>query len=252
MHLPETFQISDNILQNKVIAVTGAGDGIGKEAALTYAKLGAKVILMGRTIAKLEMVYDEIEAAGNTETAIYPINFEGAVEKDYEDMSLKLNEEYQRLDGLLINAAELGSKTPISNYDTETWYKLMQVNLHSPFMMIKALLPLLESANNASVITTTSSVAEKGRAFWGAYAASKSALRNLTEVLADEWEGTNNVRINSINPGATRTSMRAQAYPAENPESVTPPKEHMSLYTYLMSDESQSIIGQHFNAKKPT
>ncbi|MCE2029361.1 YciK family oxidoreductase [Sessilibacter corallicola] len=250
MFLPDTFTISDNLLKDKVIVVTGAGDGIGKEAALTFAKLGATVILMGRTIAKLEMVYDEIEAAGNHEAAIYPINFEGAVEKDYEDMYLKLNEEYQRLDGLLINAAELGARTPISNYDTEAWYKLMQVNLHSPFMMIKALTPLLEAAENASVVTTTSSVAEKGRAYWGAYSVSKSALRNLTEILADEWEGTNNVRINSINPGATRTSMRAMAYPAENPETVVPAQKHMPLYTYLMSDESTDVNGVHFDAKK--
>ncbi|GAB2191358.1 YciK family oxidoreductase [Sessilibacter sp. MAH2] len=247
MQLPENFNITPNLLENKIIVVTGAGDGIGKVAAKYFAQHGATVVLMGRTIAKLEMVYDEIEALGNHKTAIYPMNFEGAIEKDYEDLAIKLNEEYGRLDGLLINAAELGTKTPISNYDTEIWFKLFQVNLHSPFMMIKALTPLLENSENASVITTSSSVANQGRAFWGAYAASKAALKNLTEILANEWDGVNNIRINSVNPGATRTNMRARAYPAENPETVTAPQDHMPTYLYLMSDASVAVSGENLN-----
>ena len=247
--LPENYQPKADCLKDKVIVVTGAGDGIGRVAALTYAKHGATVVLLGRTIAKLEYVYDEIEALGNHQTAIYPINFEGAVEKDYEDMALKLEEEYGRIDGLLLNAAVLGPKTPINNYSVHSWQQVMQINLNSPFMMLKALAPLLEKSGNGCVITTSSGVAKQGRAFWGAYAVSKAALQNLTEILAAEWDGTIPVRINSINPGGTRTSMRAAAYPAENPASVPAPEEHMPLYVYLMCDDSQGISGEYFNAR---
>lgn len=248
--IPENFTPQADCLSGKVIVVTGAGDGIGRVAARHYASLGATVVIMGRTIAKLERVYDEIEAAGNTNTAIYPINFEGAVAKDYTDMANKLDEEYGKIDGLLINAALLGPQTPMSQYAPDTWNQLLQVNLTSPFLMIQALLPLLERSGNGSVITTSSSVANRGRAFWGAYSVSKAGLKNLTEVLADEWDGTLPVRINSINPGGTRTAMRAAAYPAENPEDVPPPEAHMGLYTYLMCDDSKGVSGQYFNARE--
>ena len=240
---------TNETLSNKVIVVTGAGDGIGKSAALTYAKYGATVILMGRTIAKLEQVYDLIEKEGNSKAAIYPINFEGAVEKDYIDMAIKLDEEFGRVDGLLINAAILGPHTPISNYSIDNWLQIIQVNLNSPFMMIQALTPLLEKSDHGSVITTSSSVANKGRAFWGGYAVTKAGLKNLTEILAEEWDGTCSIRINSINPGGTRTSMRASAYPAENPADVPAPEQHMSLYCYLMSDDSVGVSGEYFNAR---
>lgn len=247
--IPDNYHPVADLLSNKVIAVTGAGDGIGRAAALAFASHGATVILMGRTTAKLEYVYDEIESLGNHKTAIYPINFEGAVEKDYNDMAVKIEDEYGHLDGLLINAAILGQKTPISNYAIDVWQQVMQINVNSPFMMLKALAPLLEKSGNGSVITTSSSVANLGRAFWGAYSVSKAALKNLTEILAAEWDGTIPVRINSINPGGTRTNMRAAAYPAENPASVPAPEEHMNLYLYLMGDDSQAVSGQYFEAR---
>ncbi len=244
------YSPANDALTNKVIVVTGAGDGIGKTAALTFARYGATVVLMGRTIAKLEQVYDAIESEGNPNTAIYPINFEGAVEKDYVDMANKLDEEYGKIDGLLINAAILGPHTPMNNYSWDNWQQIMQVNLNSPFMMIQALTPLLEKSGNGSVITTSSSVANKGRAFWGGYSVSKAALKNLTEILAEEWDGTCPIRINSINPGGTRTQMRAAAYPAENPADVPLPEQHMPLYVYLMSDDSTGVSGGYFNARE--
>lgn len=247
--LPDNYVPADDCLAGKIIVVTGAGDGIGAAAALTFAKHGATVILLGRTIAKLERVYDEIESRGYPQPAIYPINFEGAVEKDYVDMAVKIEQEYGQLDGLLINAAILGQKTPISNYCVDTWMQVLQINLNSPFMMLKALAPLLEKSGNGSVITTSSSVANEGRAFWGAYSVSKAALKNLTEIVAAEWQDTVAIRINHINPGATRTSMRAAAYPAENPAGVPSPYEHMNLYLYLLSDDSRSLTGHYFNAQ---
>ncbi len=246
MHIPQDYTAAANVLQDKIILVTGAGDGIGRVAAKTFAAHGATVVLLGRTMAKLEMVYDEIEAAGHPQPAIYPINFEGAVEKDYVDLGNAINDAFGRVDGILHNAAELGERTPISNYSSTTWMRAMQVNVNAPFMLTRALLPLLDKAPNASILFTGSTVGIQGRAFWGGYAASKAAAENLMQTLADELQETSRIRVNSINPGATRTRMRAAAYPAENPTSIKPPEDLMPAYLYLMGDDSIGISGQQF------
>lgn len=246
---PKSYQAPDKLLENKVIAVTGAGDGIGAIAAKTFAAHGATVILIGRTVPKLEAVYDEIEAAGGPQPGIYPICLNGAVEKDYQDMHDRLEESFGKLDGLLHNAGELGQRTPIANYKLESWQKVMQVNVTAQFLMTKSLLPLLEKADHASIIFTSSGVGRVGKPFWGAYAVSKFATEGLCQVLANELDGTSNIRVNCINPGATRTRMRAAAYPAENPASVKTPQEIMPTYLYLMGDDSIGITGQSVDAQ---
>ncbi len=246
MQIPNDYTPASDALANKVILVTGAGDGIGKTAALSFAAHGATLILAGRTLNKLEQVYDEIEAAGGAQPAIFPVNFESAVEKDLDDMCDAINETFGRLDGVLHNAADLGERTPISNYSIKAWERCMQVNVNAPFMLTQALLPVLEKSSSASVVFTSSSVAFKGRAYWGAYAASKAAAENLMQTLAEEAEDTSGIRYNSINPGGTRTRMRASAYPAENPETVKSPDLLMPAYIYLMSDSSKEFNGQSF------
>lgn len=247
MQTPQNYTPKPDALANKIILVTGAGDGIGKVAAKTFAAHGATVILTGRTMGKLEQVYDEIETAGHPQPAIYPINFESAVEKDYDDMCNALEDTFGRLDSILFNAADLGERTPIANYSVGSWLRCMQVNVNSPFMLTQAVLPLLERAENASILFTSSSVAFKGRAFWGAYAASKAAAENLMQTLHDELEGATRIRVNSINPGATRTAMRAAAYPAEDPTTVKAPESLMPGYVYLLGDDSLGVSGQSFH-----
>jgi len=244
--LPAGYTPSTQLLKDKVIVVTGAGDGIGRCAAIHFASLGATVILLGRTTQKLENTYDEIERNGFPQAAIYPINFEGAVEKDYEDMAQTLFDEFGRLDGLLHNAADLGERTPTSNYAADTWQRVMHVNVNAPFMMNRALLPLLDRSAQGNIVFTGSTVGYEGRAFWGAYAASKAANENMMQTLSQELDGTTHIRVNSINPGATRTKMRATAYPAENPVDVKAPENLMPLYTYLISSDSDGITGQQF------
>ena len=246
-HLPSDYQPDSQLLQDKVILVTGAGDGIGRQASLTFAQHGATVVLLGRTTQKLEYVYDEIEAAGGPQAAIYPINFEGACEKDYDDLAIALDNEFGRLDGFLHNAAELGQRTPFNNYASEVWQRVMQVNVNATFMLTQALLPLLDKSAGGTIIYTGSSVGYQGRAFWGAYAASKAANENMVQTLAQELEGTSAIRINSVNPGATRTKMRAAAYPAENPASVKSAEDLMPLYLYLISADSAPISGEQFS-----
>lgn len=245
----DQYSPEGDLLKDKIILVTGAGDGIGRVAALKFAEFGATVILVGRTLQKLETVYDEIEKQGSPQPAIFPMNLEGAAEHDYEAMFDSLHEEFGRLDGLLHNACELGPRTPLSQYPLGEWQKLIQVNLTAPFTMTKSLLPLLEKSENASIVFTGSSVGVKGRAFWGAYAVTKAACENMVQTLADEYDGNGNVRVNSLNPGATRTRMRALAYPAENPGTVTAPEDIMSAYLFLMGDDSVEVSGQQIDAQ---
>lgn len=247
----QEYRPNAELLKGKTIVVTGAGDGIGAEAAITFGRYGAAVVLLGRTLQKLEAVYDLIESNGGPQPAIFPINFEGATEKDYEDLAQVLFDTFGQIDGILHNAADLGERTPISNYAAGTWQKVMQVNVNAPFMLTKALMPLLERSESASVLFTGSSVGYEGRAFWGAYAASKAAQENLMQTLAQELDGVSNVRFNSINPGATRTRMRGRAYPAENPADVKLAEELMPYYLYLMGDDSQEVNGQQVQYRAP-
>ncbi|MGR4068209.1 YciK family oxidoreductase [Halomonas sp. LR3S48] len=240
-----------DLLSDRIILVTGAGDGIGRAAALAFARHGATVILLGRTIAKLEKVYDEIEAAGGPQPAIFPLNFEGATRKDYHDMAETLDKEFGRLDGILHNAGLLGRITPFEQYNPELWEQVMQVNINGPIWMTQALLPLLQASPDASVVFTSSSVGRKGRAFWGAYAVSKFATEGFMEVLADEVEHLGTLRVNSLNPGATRTAMRVNAYPGEDPNTLRTPEEIMPTYLWLMGPDSKGHNGERFDAQPP-
>lgn len=243
------YNAPNNLLENRIILVTGAGDGIGRAAALTYAAHGATVILVGKTTEKLEKVYDEIEAAGGPKPAIVPLNLETATEHDYIDLTNILDNEFGHIDGLLHNASLLGVRTSIESYDPIIWQQVMQVNINAPFILTQTLMPLLHRSENASVIFTSSGVGRKGRAYWGAYSVSKFATEGLMQVMADEVENTANIRVNCINPGATRTKMRAYAYPGEQPESNPEPANIMPLYLYLMGNDSNEVNGQSLNAQ---
>lgn len=243
------YQAAPDLLKDRVILVTGAGDGIGRTAALTYARHGATVILHGRTLQKLEAVYDEIEAAGHPQAAIVPQDLSIASALEYRQLADTIEQEFGRLDGLLHNAAVLGDITPLELYDPDTWDFVMKVNLRAPFVLTQALLPLLKQSPDASVVFATSSVGRRARAFWGAYAASKCGIEGLSQMWADELANTSSIRVNCLNPGATRTMMRASAYPGENPETLKQPADIMPLYLYLMGADSKGITGQSFDAQ---
>lgn len=243
------YQPAKDLLKDRVILVTGAGAGIGRAAAKAYAAQGATVVLLGRTISKLEAVYDEILAAGGAEPAIYPLNLEGATWPDYQTMADKLYETFGRLDGILHNASILGTLSPAQSYNPELWQRVMHVNFNAPVMLQQATLALLQEAEDASIIFTSSSVGRVGRAFWGAYASSKFATEGFVQILSQELENTTQVRVNSLNPGATRTQMRADAFPAEHPNTLRTPEEIMGTYLYLMGPDSKGVTGKMFNAQ---
>ena len=156
---------------------------------------------------------------------------------------------FGRLDGLLHNASIIGPRTPLDVLPDDEFIQVMQINVNATFMLTRALLPLLKQAEDGSVVFTSSSVGRKGRAHWGAYGVSKFATEGLMQTLADELEGVSAARSNSINPGGTRTAMRAQAYPAEDPGRNPLPEQIMPVYLYLMGPDSAGINGQAFDAQ---
>ncbi len=247
--IPKNYQPSPDLLQGKTILVTGAGDGIGATAARTYAAHGATVILLGRTVKKLESVYDQIVNADHPEPAIYPIDLEGAKDSDYYDLADNIEKEFSCLDGLLHNAARLDSLMPLEQYDLKIWARLMQVNLTAPFLITHACLPLLKKSDDASVIFTSSGVAHHGRAYWGAYGVTKAGCDNLMQILADEVENHTSIRSNSIDPGAVRTRMRRLAYPAEDASLLPTPEDIMPAYLYVMGSDSKDFTGEIFSVK---
>ncbi|MCK8044002.1 YciK family oxidoreductase [Shewanella sp. 1CM18E] len=242
------YQAAKDLLKNKTILVTGAGDGIGKAAAIAFAKHGATVILLGKTVKKLEAVYDLIEQAGYPTPAIVPLDLKGATEQNYKDMAETIEEQFGKLDGLLHNASLLGVLGPFEHITMSTVNDVLQVNLIAEIMLTKAMLPIMRKSDSASLLFTSSSVGRQGRAYWGEYAISKFATEGMMQSLAHEYEDTV-IRVNSINPGATRTGMRANAYPAENPQTLKAPEDIMATYLYLMGDDSKEVNGQQLNAQ---
>jgi NAD(P)-dependent dehydrogenase (short-subunit alcohol dehydrogenase family) len=247
------FQIHEKSLENKTILITGAGAGIGKAAALSYAGAGAEVILLGRTVPKLEAVYDEIMALQKVQVnvkqpTIVPLDLKGAKASDYEGLASTIEYQYKKLDGILLNASVLGNLCPFGQIKESEYDDVMQTNVKSTFLIVQAMLPLLKQTKLASVVFTSSSVGKQGRAFWGTYAMSKFATEGMMQVLADEHKNSL-LRFNCINPGATRTDMRAKAYPGENPKTLKTPEDIMPAYVYLMSDISRGITGQSLDCQ---
>jgi len=247
--IPQRYQPRADLLTGKTIMVTGAGDGIGRSAALCYAQHGATVILLGRTGSKLDAVYDEIESAGGPQPAIVEMDLATATEESYQNLASSLSGAFPQLDGILHNASILGDRRSIESAGYQSWQEVMQVNVNAQFLLTRYLLPQLQAAPAASIVFTSSGVGRTGRAFWGAYAVSKFATEGFMQVLASELENTSKIRVNSLNPGATNTSMRRTAYPAETPTDNPAPQDIMPTYLYLMGEDSAGITGKAFNAR---
>jgi len=246
---PKTYTYPQNLLRDRIILITGASDGIGRALAIHAAELGAKVILHGRNIEKLEKVYDQIEDIENTlEPTIAVMDLATATSESYRSLADGLEEEFGRLDGLVHNAGILGDRFSIEQYDAVKWQQVMHVNLTAVFALTQVCLPMLQKSDDASVVFTSSGVGRQGRAFWGAYSVSKFATEGLSQVLADEHRH-GNLRVNCINPGATRTNMRLEAYPAEDRDALKRPEEILPAYIYLLGPDSRGVVGQSLDAQ---
>ena len=242
------YQPQKNLLQNRIILVTGASDGIGREAALTYADYGASVILIGRNEEKLKGVAQEIDAAGGIPARWYTLDLLTCTPETCQELAHRISTHYPRLDGVLHNAGLLGEVRPMDEQDPEIWQEVMQVNVNGTFFLTQALLPLLLKSDSGSLVFTSSSVGREGRANWGAYAVSKFATEGMMQVLAEEYQ-SRHLRVNCINPGGTRTKMRASAFPTEDPQKLKTPADIMPLYLWLMGDDSRRKTGMTFDAQ---
>lgn len=233
----------------RVVLVTGAGSGIGRAVSLALAQAGTQVILLGRTVKKLEAVHAEIGKLGAPEASIVPLDLEKALAADYEAVAAAIEQRYGRLDGLLHNAALLGTLTPIEQYEVPLFMRVMHVNVTAAFVLTQYLLPLLKKSADASVLFTSSGVGARGRAYWGAYSVSKFAVEGLTQVLAPELETTSRVRVNIIDPGKVRTAMRRSAYPSEDQQTLPTPETLTAPYLALLGPAGKGVTGQRFNAQ---
>ncbi len=242
------YQPQKNLLQNRIILVTGASDGIGREAALTYADYGASVILIGRNEEKLKGVAQEIDAAGGIPARWYTLDLLTCTPETCQELAHRISTHYPRLDGVLHNAGLLGEVRPMDEQDPEIWQQVMQLNINGTFFLTQALLPLLLKSDSGSLVFTSSSVGREGRANWGAYAVSKFATEGMMQVLAEEYQ-SRHLRVNCINPGGTRTKMRASAFPTEDPQKLKTPADIMPLYLWLMGDDSRRKTGMTFDAQ---
>ena len=241
---PRTYTPAPDALRDRVILITGASDGIGKAVAQAAAAHGARVILHGRNVRKLEAVYDSIVAAKQPRPSILPLDFEKAGPEEYDKLVAALEQEFGRLDGLLHNAGMLGERAPIEHHDVAKWMRTMHVNVNAPFILTRCCLPLLKRSSDPSIVFTSSGVVPRPRPFWGAYLVSKWASDGLMQMLAEELETKPAIRVNSINPGRARTNMRLQAYPAEDRSALPAPEALVAPYLFLLGPDSRGVSGQ--------
>ncbi|HKS34131.1 MAG TPA: YciK family oxidoreductase [Enterobacteriaceae bacterium] len=242
------YQPQQDLLQNRRILVTGASDGIGREAALTYARYGARVVLLGRNAEKLQAVADEIQQETGHPTRWHTLDLLTCSPDDCQRLATEVASHTPVLDGVLHNAGLLGDIVPMDEQDPVVWQQVMQVNVNATFMLTQALLPLLLKSESGSLVFTSSSVGRQGRASWGAYSVSKFATEGMMQVLAEEYQ-SRQLRVNCINPGGTRTKMRASAFPTEDPQKLKTPEDIMPLYLWLMGDDNRRKTGLSFDAQ---
>lgn len=246
---PRTYQAPTDALKERVILITGASDGIGKAVAIAAAAHGAQVVLHGRNVRKLEGVYDTIVNAGGPRPSILPLDFEKAGPDEYDKLVAALDQEFGRLDSLLHNASMLGERAPIEHHDVAKWMRTMHVNVNAPFILTRSCLPLLKRSADPVILFTSSGVVPRPRAFWGSYLVSKWASDGLMHLLAQELENQPAMRVNSINPGAVKTNMRLQAYPAEDRSKLREADAIVAAYLFLLGPDSRGVHGQTIDAQ---
>lgn len=241
---------SSDLLRGRVLLVTGAGGGIGRAVALACARHGAQAILHDRSAKPLEKIYDEIVAAGAPHPAMLPLDLLQATPDACTALAETVQREFGRLDGLVHCAAELGALAPLELYEPVTWLRVLQVNLTAAWLVTRACLPLLRQSPDASVVFTSADVGRKARAYWGAYGVAAFGLEGMMRIFAEELAAHPALRVNSLDPGAVQTPLRAKAYPGEDPKTHPLPEDIAASYLYLLGLDSRGISGRAFRAQR--
>lgn len=238
-----TYVPAEGALQGRVMLVTGAAAGLGRAIAIACAQFGATVVMLDKEVRRAEETYDEIVNAGYPEPAIYPLDMQGAVAKDYEDLANNIREQLGRLDGVVLNAAWLAAFTPVKHYETELWSKTVMVNLHANFLLTRAVLPLLEVSPDAAIVFAAH---ESNKAYFGAFGVAKAGMAAYCDILAAECDDPQHfIRVNSVDTGPVRTSMRTLNYPGENPESVARPEALVGPFLFYLGADAGQRTGEH-------
>ena len=244
--IPAAWEPAPRLLADRVVLVTGAGDGLGRAAALACARHGATLVLLGRTVAKLEATYDAIKAAGGAEPAIYPLNLAGATWNDYEQLGETLAREFGRLDGLAHCAAHFKNFAPLASVEPQDWLESLQVNVTAPFALTRHCLPLLEKSDAASIAFVSDACGRAGKAYAGPYGVSKFAVEGLMQTWAPELENAR-VRVNSLDPGPMDTALRRKGF-AESVRGAEPDAAARALL-WLLGPDSAPATGTAFSLR---
>ena len=245
--LPTAYEAAATLLAGRVVLITGAGDGLGRATALACARHGATVVLLGRTVAKLEKVYDEIKGAGGAEPAIYPLNLAGATWNDYEQLAATLEREFGRLDGLAHCAAHFKGFAPLTDVEPKDWLEALQVNVTAAFALTRHCLPLLQKGGEGSIVLVSDACGRKGKAYAGSYGVSKFAVEGLMQTWASELESTAAVRVNSLDPGPMDTALRRKGFSQGAP--APEPTAAARALLWLLGPDSRPATGTAFSVR---
>ena len=240
--LPAGWSAAPDTLTGRVVLIAGAAGGLGKAAALAVARAGGTPILLGRKTRPLEKLHDEAAALG-VEPAIYPLDLEGASPRDYEDMAAAIERDLGRLDGIVNCAAHFSGLQPAALIEPLDWLRTLHVNLSAPFLLLQACLPLLQKANDASVVFVLDDLDRVGRANWGAYGVAKHALAGMVSILHQEWE-SGPLRVHALLPPPLRTALRRTAYFGENSMQLPAPDSMADALIYLLGADGVEARGK--------
>jgi len=243
MIIPSSHKVKEGELKGKVILVTGANRGFGLAMTMDLSKAGATVIMLGRDLGSLEYAYDAVIDKGFQEPILYPLDIEGASPENYQSLQDNIFNQFEKLDGLIHNAAILGTMMPVNQYDIKLWYSTLQINLNGPFMLTQFLIPLLKKSDDARILFLSAEQGREAKAYWGAYGVSKFAVEGFAKTLSEELEKTN-IRVNTLDPGVMRTEMRRAAYPAEDTTRNPLPESKSPAIVYLMLPVSSKYNGK--------